>query len=427
MKQLFSGQYILFLLCTVSAAHGKNWNISPEDNINWKKVKNNDVICLSGERTGSLVIRKNITLDGNCYSKEPAILKGSIVPDWKKAGDYWVTKESFPLDYGRYTSWVFVNGELKLTHDANIIRKEDYFYSSTLPVNIEIPKYYAAIRVKKTSGVTIKNLIVKNYVVHGIVISNSKNTVIDNVSVSYVGGGVSSKRHQKAGAGITFDGDTYNVLVKNSSVSQCFDTGISIQLFKKHSEHAEKIRFLNNKVDRCGAGVSVAVHKSTYSTIDDVEIVGEFTNLGYGWSGIYDNNVHGRGVMVKQFNNSRITNIKLHDSLIDTYAWIGVLQYSGEFDIWNNVIKNGTGEYNLSRNLRPAAYTASGLDYSSGPSDDEAIGSFYNNKIVGINGYAFQVVHNTPKVSTRQLTIRDNIVTGQKENLRMYHSSGLIQ
>jgi len=399
------------MLSFVSKTYGKNWDISPGDKINWNKVENGDVVCLSGIRKDSLLVKKNITIDGNCYSKMPATLSGLITPKWAKVGANWMTVDSFPLDNSRHAAWVLLNGKLTDLNDAKIYRKGEFFYSKIKPLNIKIPKYYSAIIAKGTDGLVIKNLNISYYHTHGIRISDSKNSVIDNVFVSWIGGGINPRGFPRAGDGITFDGNTSDALIINSSVSQCFDTGFTMQLFKDFEQYANGLRFINVNVDKCGAGLSVAVHKKSSSKIDDVEIVGNFTNLGYGWSGV-DNSVHGRGVMIKQYNSSKITNIKLHDSVIDTFSWVGVLQYSGELDAWNNTIKNGTGEYVKDKYIKPAAYTAHGVDYTRESSDDEAVGLFHKNKILNNKAFAFQIIHNRPKVSTRQLTIKDNLIIG---------------
>lgn len=415
----------LILSIMASSLHCKTWDIAPGEEVDWAVVKDGDVLCLSGTYNLSIVIKKNIILDGNCYSEAMAMLDGAVAPSWVAAGDVWKTVEEFPLDNSRYASWVLLNDKLISLADADVYRKGNYFYSTVKPLNIKIPKYYSAIIADGNKGLVIKNINISYYHTHGVRISNSDGTIIDNVHVSWVGGGINPKGFPKAGDGITFDGNTSNATVVNSSVYQCFDTGFTMQLFKDISQQAKRLRFIDIEVDRCGAGISVAVHKDNGSTIDDVDIVGMFTNLGYGWSG-YDNSVHGRGVMIKQYQGTIITNIKLHDSVIDRFAWVGVLQYSGELDAWNNVIRNGTGEYIWDRYVRPAAYTAHGMDYTRGPSDDEAIGLIINNKIYNNKQYAFQVIHNRPRDTSRKLIIKNNHVYGNDDIINMRTSSNAL-
>lgn len=417
---------VVSIFIIVTDAYGAIWHVSSQSSIDWGQVKNGDTVCLYGTRTGSLKINKSITIDGNCRSTSQAVLNGAVYTKWKKSGDAWVTVNAYPLDYDRYASWVLVGDELKSLEEANIYRVGNYFYSKVAPHDIRIPVYYSAIVAKDTDGLIIKNLSVRYYHTHGLRISNSKNTVIDNVSVSWIGGGINPSGFPRAGDGITFDGNTSKAVVKNSSVSQCFDTGFTMQLFKNFSEYVDDFKFENVRVDRCGAGLSVAIHKNNHSMINNVDISGVFSNLGYGWSGV-NNSVHGRGVMVKQFEKSDIRNVKLHNSIIDTYAWVGILQYSGELYAWDNVIKNGTGEYLKNKYVRPAAYTAHGMDYTKGPSDGEAVGRIYSNKIVGNNAYVFQIINNRPKQSTQQLTIKDNFLSRNSKKINIKASSNFLR
>lgn len=417
-----------FVLFAYDIACAKIFEVHSDQRIDWDSISDGDVVCLSGKRVGTIEITKNITLDGQCdtQSNSPASLTGLVTPQWKKLDNAWRTVEKYPLKYGRYTSWVLLNDILTELEGAKIYRKGDYFYSSVMPGNIQIPKYYAAIIAKGTTELIVKNLNISYYHTNGARFINTTNTVVENLRVSWFGGGINPSGFPRAGDGITFDGNTKNALIKNSHAFQCFDTGFAIQLFKSHKEIARKLRFINISTDKCGAGISVATHKSSGTIIDDVEIVGKFLNSGYGWSST-DNSVHGRGVLILQHEQTKVTNIKLYDSLIDRYTWVGVLQISGELDAWNNIIKNGTGEYLENEHVKPAAYTAHGLDYSREPSDDEAIGSFYNNTILNNNGYAFQVIHNRPKLSTRQLTIKNNRLLGNKAKLNMQTSSDFLK
>jgi len=425
---LFRYVISFFIFFGCSGVLARTLTFQPNQKIDWNDINDGDVVCLIGERIGTLRITKNITLDGNCYSQNnlQGSLTGLVTPQWQKSIDDWRTVEKFPLKYGRYSSWILKDGKLIELDDANVYREGDYFYSREKPHNIKIPKYYSGIVAKGTTKLTIKNLNIHYYHTNAARFTNTSNTTVDNLNVSWFGGGINPSGFPRAGDGITFDGNTSNAWVKNSHAFQCFDTGFAIQLFKPRKEFAKNLRFINISTDMCSGGISVATHKRGGSVIDDVEVVGAFTNLGYGWSGM-NNTVHGRGVLILQHEESKITNIKIHDSVIDKYSWVGILHAAGELDAWNNTIMNGTGEYAHNRYIQPAAYTAHGKDYTRDVSDDEAIGSFHDNTIINNNGYALQVIHNRPKQSTRQLTIKNNKLSGNKAQLNLKTSNDFIK
>ena len=420
--------YIYFVLAILPAidALADIVDISGNEKIDWNKVNKGDVICLLGERTGTIVVRKSVTIDGDCYSRGMAVLNGIVTTKWSKSGNIWRSDRSFPLTYGRHAGWILRGTRLVRNKISGIYWHDGYFYSPENPGEIRIPAYYSAIFSKNIDDLVIRNLDVRYFNTHGIRLSGSRNAVIDNVHVSWVGGAINPAGYPAAGDGITFDGNTENLLVKDSVVKQCFDTGFTIQLFSKNREKAENIRFQNIMVDRCGAGASVAVHSRSGSVIDNVDITGSFTNMGYGWSGT-DNSVHGRGVMIKQYDQATITNVRLHDSLIDRFSWVGILQYSGELYAWNNVVTNGTGEYTYDKYVKPAAYTAHGMDYTTGPSDDEAIGIIQNNRFINNNTFALQLVHNRPKPSSGVLVIRDNVLKGNRDRENIHTSSPYLK
>lgn len=112
------------------------------------------------------------------------------------------------------------------------------------------------------SGLTIKNLDVRNISDGAFTIINTSNTIADNISMDMCGG------HWHiggffAGNGFSFGPNCYNGVVSNCTANRIFDSGFSAQIFTDNTSISD-ILFENNTVTDSGlSAVEISLPNST--------------------------------------------------------------------------------------------------------------------------------------------------------------------
>jgi hypothetical protein len=148
-------------------------------------------------------------------------------------------------------------------------------------------KFYG-IQAASRSDVTIRNVVVTRFSLHGVGFADCIRCSVYNATVTQ-GGGATIAAGLYAGNGIEFDNASANGVVDGVTVSDIFDSGISPQTFAT-GKTMSSITISNSTIGNCGfAGVEVSVLSNggtTGSAINGVSLSGlTISNTGKGWSG----------------------------------------------------------------------------------------------------------------------------------------------
>lgn len=379
----------------------------------------------------------HITISSYGVGNKPLFLGSKSLTnaaDWFYLGaNNWATATgSFPLVRARGVGFLLIGQETQTNvgrlkkNIAELNNERDFTWDATdqrialhSPLGNPAEAYEAiestaldtSLQLIGNSFVDIKNLSFKYQNTYGVELDSCNNINIENIDISYMGGGVSSDWPTRSGDAIGPHGNSSFIKIKNCTISQVFDVGIAPQLYGNSAEIMHDIIIENNFIDKCGAGMGIAAHKPVQSEIYNVEFRSNtITNAGYGWSGI-DNSVHGRGIAVKELydavNKPNVHDIKIENNIIDTYAWWGIITWEGNFIINGNIITNGLGDYSTNYNP-PAAIALTGGDYVYGYSDGESTGLVSNNLIYNNKGHGIYILNNTPDPQFESLKIYNN-------------------
>ena len=184
---------------------------------------------------------------------------------------------------------------------------------------------FYGIKVASLSDVTIRNVAITRFSLHGISFADCTRCRVYNATVT-MGGGATIAAGLYAGNGIEFSNSSANGVVDGVTVSDIFDSGISPQTFAS-SKTMSSISISNSTISNCGfAGVEVSVLSNsgtTGSVINGVSLSGlSISNAGKGWSGRrYGTEGHGIRIIADAgagtMSNVRVTTTNITGSAGD--------------------------------------------------------------------------------------------------------------
>ena len=156
-------------------------------------------------------------------------------------------------------------------------------------------KKFFGIRAIDINNITIENIHITRFSLHGIEFKNCRGCAVSNSQVDNGGGtvitivGPENTNYLYAGNGIEFGLSSTETSIDTVTVSNIFDSCISPQTYDNQQIAADQI-YTNMTLARCGfAGVEISVLSNdgrTGSTISNISITNSnITAMGKGWSG----------------------------------------------------------------------------------------------------------------------------------------------
>ncbi|MGQ0620087.1 MAG: GlyGly-CTERM sorting domain-containing protein [Panacagrimonas sp.] len=143
------------------------------------------------------------------------------------------------------------------------------------------------VSAARLSDVTVQNLALTRFSLHGIDYSDCTRCNARNLSITKGGGAVVVAPNIYAGNGVQWSGNSSYGVADSITVRDVFDSGISPQTFAAQS-HLHDIEIRNSTIDRVGfAGVEISLLGfGSGSSISNISISDlHITNAGRGWSG----------------------------------------------------------------------------------------------------------------------------------------------
>ncbi len=344
---------------------------------------------------------------------------------------------------------------IKIYSPVNPASNLDFFNDAGVP-SIEIANEDAIFQANYKENIIIHDLEFRYGKTWAINLEDSAHITVDDVVISYVGGKLhvnkSTDNGEAGGNGLDVDGDSHDVIIQNSHFSQICDNGIGVELAGNSPQHLHGVTIQNNTFDQCGGGVAIAAQKAVNgSMIEDVFVSGNtFTGMGEGWADPYRSFPRGKGISILQgrsaTENARVKEVHVYDNVVDGFTYIGIFANSGEFEIRNNIIKNGTGWCSANHatkcHLPAAGILIFGQDYDSNYydpyprgisiQDDEAAGIIATNLVYNNVGHEIYLQHNAPSPQyDKYLRIYNNVFfdddeTDEHAGFFMVSSSGTI-
>jgi hypothetical protein len=172
---------------------------------------------------------------------------------------------------------------------------------------IEVSRRLFGIYGNSVEYVDVEGVHVRYVSLHGMNFPNSSHISITDCLIEKLGGAMIIPASSiYAGNGIEFGDSAHYGTVRNTTVSQIFDSGVSPQIFTSN-QSASNFIFSDLTIDRCGfAGVEVVVLYNSgvvNSSLTDVLITNvTVTNSGRGFSSVRYGN-EGRGIKVDAYIN----------------------------------------------------------------------------------------------------------------------------
>ncbi len=160
------------------------------------------------------------------------------------------------------------------------------------------------IKANGLTDITIRNIAIQGYSLHGIQFLNCTRCKAENITITAIGGAVIAANPSAppdyiyAGNGIEFANSSVDGTVNNATISDIFDSCLTAQTFVSN-QSASGIDFTNSTLSRCGfSGVELSVLSNggtTGSAISNIQLSGlTIDSMGKGWSGRrYDTEGHG--------------------------------------------------------------------------------------------------------------------------------------
>jgi hypothetical protein len=195
-------------------------------------------------------------------------------------------------------------------------------------------------------------------------------STLNNIGGAVVGPNASTPPdYLYAGNGIEYGNNSSDGRVNNVTVSDIFDSCLTVQAYTSNST-AASIRLENAQLARCGfAGVEVSVldnqGTNTNSAINNVTVTNvTVNNAGKGWSGRrYGSTGHGMRIVADQ-NAGTMTGISVQTSTVSGSAGDGI-QISGEVGQVNLHRINSNGNDGRGINALDATATSLAIKLSS--------------------------------------------------------------
>ena len=209
------------------------------------------------------------------------------------------------------------------------------------------------ILVSIKSYITIENLDLRYHAVHGIFLVGSySNVIIQDNDMSYLGGSdFGGGLRYGDGIALWTDDDVSDVSILDNTISQCYDTGVTVQIMDKADNIAvSDITISGNTVDYSGGGMTHSMTSMT-GTTSMTNILWEnntFSNNGAGWSDPSGDNP--TNMLQAALLNCEGADIQINcvfrNNLIDTSApesgeiGQGIVLSGGEWIVTRNLIKD---------------------------------------------------------------------------------------
>ena len=239
--------------------------------------------------------------------------------------------------------------------------------------------------------------------------------VVDNVDVEWSGG-----RHWDPnsdavlGNGIQNDYGVENIEIKNSTVSQVWDTAIAFEAFESN-DVTNAVNVHDNTISFSGNGVEVSSKsQANPSHVDNVHIHDNtVSDMGLGWSGLVRNAQKGTGMSFFERPGDTLNNLVVENNVISNYYRQGIRVREGNFTIRNNKIISGNKAYSGADPVAGGADDyAVGILIHGGDSDNsnpdgEATGTISNNLVIDNPGYGLYMINNKP-TNNEELKIVNN-------------------
>ncbi|MCP4912931.1 MAG: hypothetical protein GY909_07410 [Oligoflexia bacterium] len=151
----------------------------------------------------------------------------------------------------------------------------------------EISSIFTGIEAENKSNVSVSNLNITRFSLHGINFKNCVNCDVTNVTISQTGGADLGPFY--AGNGIEYGNTSSSGTVDSVTVSEIFDSCLSPQTFD-NSQTLTNITFKNSTLTKCGfAGVEISILSNggtTGSTMSGISVENIIiSDTGKGWSG----------------------------------------------------------------------------------------------------------------------------------------------
>lgn len=230
----------------------------------------------------------------------------------------WNTDASTTLSSAANGSYTYDNTNnllyVKTTTDPNTA---EYEYSTI----------YRGILSDSLDNITISNIKVSRFSLHGIEFRNCNDCAATNVEVSDIGGALIGTVY--AGNGIEFGNNINNGSVSSSTITDIFDSCLSPQSYQSNLT-LSNIEFENNTLSRCGfAGIEITILDiggSSNSEISNITITdSSISESGKGWSG-QRYGTEGNGILINaDVGAGDISTVLVNSTSIDSSAGNGIL------------------------------------------------------------------------------------------------------
>lgn len=192
------------------------------------------------------------------------------------------------------------------------------------------------VSASKVSDVTVQNLHLTRFSLHGVDYSDCLRCSVRNLSITDGGGAVVVAPNIYAGNGVQWSGSSAYGIADGITVQNVFDSGISPQTFAVGSL-IHDIEITNATIDRVGfAGIEISLlGYGQGSSISNVSVTdSRITNTGHGWGGNrYGENAHGIRVgddpaagLISDISVQRTVITNSVGNAIDVFGEVGTLR-----------------------------------------------------------------------------------------------------
>jgi hypothetical protein len=226
--------------------------------------------------------------------------------------------------------------------------------SNTYVISVQL----YGILAQGLSNISINNIAITRFSLHGIDFENCTNCSVSNTTISSGGGAVIGTNpsgpptYLYAGNGIQYGSSCTGGKVDTVSVSQIFDSGISPQTYTS-SQTLKNLTIQNSAIDKCGfAGLEISVLSNGGSTGSSITGVTantlSITNSGHGWSG-QRYGTEGSGIRIEADSGAgTMSGISIQNSTVGGSIGSGV-KLAGEIGaVTLNRLSASTNEYGVS-------------------------------------------------------------------------------
>lgn len=199
-----------------------------------------------------------------------------------------------------------------------------YIKPASLSNPYQVSKKISGITAKNLTDIAVNNVSVLNYSLHGIQFENCTRCKVENSTIKNIGGAVVNLTPPLiyAGNGIEFANSSKTGEVSNVTVSDIFDSCLTVQTFESN-QAASDFTISNSTLSKCGfAGIEISVLSNggtTGSTLDNVTLSGlTIQTSGKGWSG-QRYGTEGNGIRIKADSSAgTISGVTITSSEITT-------------------------------------------------------------------------------------------------------------